>query len=213
MSLTKRARAMADGWRTMMAGAAAMATAPAAEALFHAGGKHVLSQPARDIVRSALERGSVQLIERGAPGMLARSPLGAAPALGVATAARVARSGLAVVGRQGGRSLARVAAVQVAGSMGRAAGVGLLIDGGAAAIEATMGVRAGAITKNEAIRHVATEAGTGALASAVGVGAAAAAIALTGGLAAPAVFAIGAGGAIVAKLGLRAVFSPRLRTA
>jgi hypothetical protein len=107
---------------------------------------------------------------------------------------------------------ARAAAVQGARAAGRqvlrgvaaSAGAGALVDGGWALVQAVRGVRAGHMTRRDAARHVAREAGTGAAATAAGTAAAAMLVAMTGGIATPAVFVVAAAASIGAKMGLDA---------
>ncbi len=107
---------------------------------------------------------------------------------------------------------ARAAAVQGARAAGRqllrgvaaSAGAGALVDGGWAFFQAVRGVRAGTMTRKDAARHVAREAGTGAAATAAGTAAAAVLVAVTGGIATPAVFVVAAAASIGAKMGLDA---------
>src|SRR5207247_1753203 len=85
----------------------------------------------------------------------------------------------------------------------KAAGIGFLIDGAFGAYEGITAHRRGEMTKEQAIAHTAKEASTGAVATGVGVLLAAGFVAVTGGAAAPVVFAVGASGAIGAKQILR----------
>ncbi|MGD0528716.1 MAG: hypothetical protein ABSE49_26505, partial [Polyangiaceae bacterium] len=85
-----------------------------------------------------------------------------------------------------------------------AAAMGAFVDGGWATVEAVKGVRAGEMTQKQAAVHVAREAGTGALATAAGTATAALLVAVTGGIAAPALFAVAAVTSIGAKMGLDA---------
>ena len=78
-----------------------------------------------------------------------------------------------------------------------------MVDGAFATVESVVRVRAGTMDKNEAVSHVVKEAATGAAATGAGVLLGAGLVALTGGVAAPVVFAVGALGSIGAKRALR----------
>ena len=101
----------------------------------------------------------------------------------------------------------RMAAKQVLKGAGKAAGIGFVIDGAVAGFEAIVALRNGSTDRKTAIRHVATEATTGAIATGTGVLIGASLVALTGGIAAPVVFAVGAVGSIGTKRLLRRYFS------
>jgi hypothetical protein len=176
-----------DAVRGAVAGSAGASVRAAAEALFDAGGKRVLPAVVQRAVRSAVERQASKLLT-GA-GLLETA----------STAGRlVERNTTRNVLLHGARAAGR----QVFRTVGAAAAVGALVDGGWATVEAVKGVRAGAMTEQEAVVHVAREAGTGALATAAGTAAAAFLVAMTGGIAAPALFAVAAVTSIGAKMGL-----------
>ena len=78
-----------------------------------------------------------------------------------------------------------------------------MIDGAVASFEAIVAVRNGSSDKKTAVKHVAKEATTGAIARGAGVLLGAGLVALTGGIAAPVVFAVGALGSIGTKRLLR----------
>jgi hypothetical protein len=80
----------------------------------------------------------------------------------------------------------------------------VLVDGGFALVHAVRRVRRGEMTKKEAALHVATEAGAGAAATAAGAAAAALVVAVTGGVAGPGVFFVGAATSLGARAGLDA---------
>jgi hypothetical protein len=63
-------------------------------------------------------------------------------------------------------------------------------------------VRDGSLTRRQATGHVVREVCTGAAATAAGAGAAALLVAVTGGVAAPALFVVGATASIGVKAGL-----------
>lgn len=95
--------------------------------------------------------------------------------------------------------VARSAARPVLRGASRAAAIGFVVDGAVAGIEAVIAVRNGTTDRDTAMRHVAKEAASGAVATGAGVLAGAALVALTGGIAAPVVFAVSAAGSIGAK--------------
>ena len=80
-----------------------------------------------------------------------------------------------------------------------------MLDGAVAGVEAIIAVRNGSTDKKSAVIHVAKEATTGAIATGAGVLLGAGLVALTGGIAAPVVFAVGALGSIGTKRLLRRV--------
>jgi hypothetical protein len=88
-----------------------------------------------------------------------------------------------------------------------------LIDGSWALVAAGRRIHAGTMNLREAAGHVAREAGTGAAATAAGMVAAALLVTFTGGVAAPAVFMVGATASLGAKMGLDAWLRPRVRAA
>jgi hypothetical protein len=118
---------------------------------------------------------------------------------GATTSARLLEGGAA---RAAAMQTARAAGRQILRNVGTAAGAGALIDGGWALVQAVGRVRAGTMTQREAARHVAREAATGAAATAAGTTAAVLLVALTGGVAAPAVFVVGAAASLGAKAAL-----------
>ena len=99
---------------------------------------------------------------------------------------------------------ARAAGRQVLRSVGhRGQAPGALLDAEAGrSIHAVGRVRDGSMTRGEAASLVAREATTGAAATAAGATAAVLLVALTGGVAAPAVFVVGAAASIGAKVTL-----------
>jgi hypothetical protein len=107
---------------------------------------------------------------------------------------------------------ARAAGKQILKGAGKAAGIGLVIDGALASVEAVSAVRGGAMDRKQAVTYVATEAATGAVATGAGVLLGAGLVALTGGIAAPVVFATSALGAIGAKRLLRRATTEPMRT-
>jgi len=176
-----------------IAAQAALGTQAAAQALYESGGKDLLAGAVQHAVRRACTRSAVDVVNVLAPTLLLDGVVGATavpPALRQLTASTVAAG------------TARAAGGQVLRGAARVGGVGLLIDGAFGAFTGLRAYRRGTMTGKQAALHTVTEAGTGAVSSATGVALAAGVIALTGALAAPAVMAIGAGGALMTKLGL-----------
>ncbi len=128
---------------------------------------------------------------------LAAKPFVFASAAPVTAAREVARSV--------GANAVRVAGKELLKGAGKAAGIGFLFDGAVAGFEAVVAVRNGSSDRASAVKHVAKEATTGAVATGAGVLLGAGLVALTGGVAAPVVFAVGAIGSIGAKQLLRRV--------
>jgi hypothetical protein len=187
--------------RANVAGAEAVAVRTAAEHLFEAGGKRLLAEGAQKAMRELAENSARAILGNFAPSALARVAGAAELTAGVmrSAATDLAKgAGMAVV-----REAGKTAAKEVLKGAGRAAGVGFVVDGVFGGVEAALAYRKGTMTSKEAAVHVSKEAGTGALATGAGVAVAAGVVALTGGLAAPVVFVIGAGAAIGAKQGLR----------
>jgi hypothetical protein len=185
-----------DAMRGGVAGAEAVASRAAAQAIFDAGGRKVLPGALQRAVRAAVERETSSLLTAG--GLLES----AAPSLAGASRAVDASAARVFAGHT-----LRAASRQVLRSVGAAAGAGALIDGGWALMHAVRRVRAGRMTRRDAVVHVAQEAGTGAAATAAGTAAAVTLMALTGGVAAPAAFLVGAATSMAAKAGLDAWFA------
>lgn len=182
-----------DALRGAVAGAQAVAARGAAHALFEAGGRKILPPSVQRAVRRAVERHASRLL----------------------AGAGIVESGAATVRMIEGRAAeasVQAAAGQTARAVGRqllrgtmaAASAGAVIDGGWALLQAVRGVRRGSMTQRQAVAHVAREAGTGAAATVAGAAAAALLVAVTGGVAAPAVFVVGAAASLGAKMGLDA---------
>lgn len=178
-----------DAVRGAVAGSGGASLRLAAQALFDAGGNRVLPLVVQRAVRSAVEREASRLLT--GTGLLQ-----GASAAGRLLDRNAARTVMIHGARAAGRQIAR--------SIGAAAAVGALVDGGWATVQAMRSVRAGSMTQREAVVHVAQEAGTGALATAAGTATAALLVAVTGGIAAPAVFAVAAAASLGAKMGLDA---------
>lgn len=188
-----------------LAGAEALARYDAAVVLYEAGGRHLLSQTARDTLRELLDRGVNALI--GSPVMdlaIAASANGARELSSAADTELMQASGTQIV-KQISRKTALAATKSVGAGMGRAAGVAMVVDGATSAVEAVRRYRQGEVTGLRAVGHVCRSASKGAVASAAGVGLAAAAVALTGGLGAPVVFGVGFLGTLGVRAGLDAV--------
>ena len=182
---------IAQAIRAAVAGGNAAKLIGSATAIFEAGGKHILSPASQSAVRAIAERGAVNALAVATGPLL---PPGLTPTKLIGSGARAAG---AVV--KGG---ARIAAREIAKGAGKAAGIGFVLDGAIAAVEGVRAMRAGTMDKDQAVKHVVTEAATGAVATGTGVLLGAGLVALTGGAAAPVVFAVGAIGAIGTKRAL-----------
>jgi len=179
-----------------VAGQGALGVQHAAQALYEAGGKRLLSDGVQAGVRRICTRGALDTITVLAPTLLVA---------GAAEAGMSATPGLRALTLSVGTAAtqtARAAGAQVLRGALRAGGVGLVLDGAFGAVAGLRAYRRGAMSGREVCVHTVTEAGTGAVSTATGVALAAGVIALTGALAAPTVLAIGAGGALATKLGL-----------
>lgn len=180
-----------------IAGQGALGVQHAAQALYEAGGKRLLHEGLQAGVQRLCTRGALDTITVLAPTLLVEGAAEAAAAavppglraLTVATGTAVAQT-------------ARAAGTQVLRGALRSGAVGLVIDGAVGAVSGLWAYRRGTMTGKQACMHTVTEAGTGAVSTATGVALAAGVIALTGGLAAPTVLALGAGGALATKVGL-----------
>ena len=187
-----------------IAGQAALGVQEAAQALYVAGGQRLLHAGVQAGVQRLCTRGALDTVTLLAPTLLIA---GAAEA---SSAAAVPSTLLAVASATA--QTARAAAGQVLRGALRAGGIGLVVDGAVGAVSGLWAYHRGAMTGKQACVHTATEAGTGAVSTATGVALAAGVIALTGGLAAPTVLAIGAGGALATKLGLTRLLQRRPAT-
>src|SRR5580698_4812001 len=177
-----------DAVRSAIAGSASSSLRGAAVALFEAGGRRVLPMAVQKAVRTAVEREASRVLT--GTGLLPQGVSAAGKLLEGNMARTVVMHGAKAAGRQVFRSLSA------------AAGAGALVDGGWALYQAVGQVRGGTMTRQEAARHVAREAGTGAASTVAGVAAATMLVAMTGGVAAPAVFLVGAAASLGAKAGL-----------
>jgi hypothetical protein len=208
---------IADSLRAAIAGGEAARALSASAALFEAGGRHVLSEGAKRAVREVAERGASRAIAMTtgpileSAAQLASKPLlamssKAGAALGVKSAAASGAANASKMVAAGvGKQAMRMAGTQILKGAGKAAGIGFVLDGAIAGVEAVVAVRNGSTDKRSAAIHVAKEATTGAIATGAGVLLGAGLVALTGGIAAPVVFAVGALGSIGAKRLLRRV--------
>jgi hypothetical protein len=203
-----------------VAGAGSVAVRLSAESLFEAGGKLLLAEGAKLALRQAVAGTARGLFHAAVPAGLgelahegvrrlttaaealsgAASGAGSGVALG---AAETASTSLASTGFVASRQLAMTASKQILKGAGKAAGVGLVVDGVFGGIQAASAYRKGEMTGRQAAVHVVREASTGAVATGFGVAVAAGLVAVTGGLGAPVVFAVGAGSSIGAKQLLR----------
>lgn len=175
----------------------------AAAALFSAGGRHVLSEGAKVAVRATAEAGANKMLGGGARGIVsfvAKRLSGGAVrgALGEAAGAAAASSAKELA-KSTTREVAKAAGKQVFRGVGRAAGLGFVLDGAIAGVEAVVAYRAGTVSREQAAKHVAKEATTGALATGAGVLLGAGLVALTGPVSVPTLVVVGAAGSLGAK--------------
>lgn len=207
MTKLERAENLADSLRAAIAGGGAARVLAASATLFEAGGKHVLSDATKSAVRTVAEKSAEKAISMAAgPLFEPVKALGAKPiALLKGNGGGIAKESTRAIGKQA----ATVAAKEVFKGAGRAAGIGFVIDGAVASIEAVSAVRNGSSDRKTAARYVAVEATTGAIATGAGVLLGAGLVAVTGGMAAPVVFAVGALGSIGTKRLLKKYFSAR----
>jgi hypothetical protein len=188
-----------DALRAAMAGTQGSLVTGAAHALYEAGGKAMLPVAMQRVVRGAVEGEASRML--AGVGLLAS---------GSAATARLMESGAV---RVVATRTAAAAGRQILRGVGAAALGGALVDGGWALAQAVRRMRRGTMTKQQAAVHVATEAGTGAAATAAGAAAAALLVVMTGGVAAPAVFVVGAAASMGAKAGLDAWLRARAKGA
>jgi hypothetical protein len=203
---------IADSLRAALAGGEAAKLVASSAALFEAGGKHVLSASTQKAVREVAQRGASRAIA------MATGPVleGAAELAGKPLAALGTKAGAAMglkssvaatatkeLAKGAGKEAIRAAGREVLKGAGKAAGIGFVLDGAVAGFEAVVAVRNGSSDKKTAAKYVAKEATTGAIATGAGVLLGAGLVALTGGIAAPVVFAVGAVGSIGTKRLLR----------
>ena len=160
----------------------------AAQALFEAGGREILPPSIQKAVRDVVE-GEASRVLAGV---------------------RLLEGGVARVATA---QTAGAAARQILRSVGVAAGAGVVVDGGWAIVQVLRRARRGPVSRGEALAYVAREAATGAAATAAGTAAGVLLVALTGGVAAPAVFLVGAATSVGAKAGLSSWLAARGRRA
>jgi hypothetical protein len=197
-SSTTKTRSFVDSVRGVISGSGAAKVLAASATLFEAGGKHVLPEATKAAVRGIAERSATRAIAiASGPLFEPVAMLGAKPAPAPAVSfARGAAKGIGV-------HATRLAAKEILKGAGKAAGLGFVLDGAIAGVEAIVAVRGGTCDGKTAVKHVAMEATTGAVATGAGVLLGAGLVALTGGLATPVVFAVGALGAVGTKTLLR----------
>ena len=197
---------MADSLRAAVAGGEAARLIASSAKLFEAGGKHVLSAGAQEVVKAAAERGATSAVLL-ATGPVLESAAGIARGMDAATTAlsvgAKTAKGAKTLAVGAGKQAFRIASKEVLKGAGKAAGIGFVIDGAVAGFEAVMAVKNGSSDRASAVKYVAKEATTGAIATGAGVLVGAGLVALTGGVAAPVVFAVGAVSSIGTKRLLR----------
>lgn len=197
---------MADSLRAAIAGGEAAKLLATSASLFEAGGKELLSASTQRAVRAVAEKSATgAILMATAPVLesasgLAKGMSGAKAALSLGSKAA---SGTRAVVMGTGKQAMRIASKEILKGAGKAAGIGFVLDGAVASFEAIMAVRNGSTDKASAVKYVAWEATTGAIATGAGVLLGASLVALTGGIAAPIVFAVGAIGSIGTKRLLR----------
>jgi hypothetical protein len=182
-------------------GRAAHVMSPSA-ALFEAGGRLVLDEGTKTLVRTAAQRGAEHAFGYAGGPLLGPATITRLPGM-LTTAVDVASTA--------GPLAVRAAAKEVLKGAGRASGFGFAIDGAIASVEALVAVRDGTMDRRGAALHAAREAATGAASTGAGVLLGAAVVALTGRVAAPVVFAVAAFGASGAKRLLRRLKTPTPR--
>lgn len=196
-----RATTLADyahSLRAAIAGGEAAKLLVSSAVLFEAGGKRVLSEGTRLAVREVAERGASRAIAMATSPILASAGSLAARPM-IALTGKAGASAATAMAKGASKHAMRLAGKQVLKGAGKAAGVGFVLDGAVATVEAIVAVRNGSTDRRSAAIHVAKEATTGAIATGAGVLLGAGIVALTGGLATPVVFAVGALGSIGTK--------------
>ena len=187
-------RNVGDMVGALIAGGRAAHVIGSSVTLFEAGGNVLLSEGTKTLLRNAAERGAENALGYAAGRVLGPATMAKMPNLLAAAADVAAASGPFAV---------RAAVKELLKGAGRAGGFGFVIDGTIASLEAVIAIRDRGVDRRSAVKHVAKEAVTGAASTGAGVLLAAGMVALTGGAAAPVVFAVGAGGALGAKRWLR----------
>lgn len=187
-------RSVGDAVGAMIAGGSAARVMSASAALFDAGGRALLDERTKRLVRNTAQRGAERAFGSAA-----------APLLGPATTARLpAMIAEAVEVASATRPLAvRAAANEVLKGAARAGGFGFAIDGAIATLEALSAVRDGSMDRRGAAMHIARRGFAGGASTGAGALLGVSVVALTGRVAAPVVFAVAAFGAMTAKRLLR----------
>lgn len=187
-------RSVGDAIAAMIAGGAAARIMSSSAALFDAGGRLLLDERTRQLVRTTAQRGAEHAFGYAA-----------GPLLGPATTARLPDmvTESVDVASAAGPFAVRAAAKEVLKGAGRAGGFGFVIDGAIATLEAVSAVRDGSMDRRGAAMHIAGKGVAGGASTGAGVLLGASVVALTGRVAAPVVFAIAAFGAMSAKRLLR----------
>ena len=194
---------MRDSLRGVIAGGGAADLFGASAAIFAAAGKDVLSASAQQAVRNVAER-----VAKGALASVTGPILASATRLaeGIRSAeAAVRADGPRSVVIGAGKLAVRGAGKEILKGAVKSASIGFMLDGAMATIDAVVAVRNGSSTTRSALKYVTKEAATGAIAAGAGVLLGASLVALTGGVAVPVVFAVGALGSIGAKRFLRRI--------
>jgi hypothetical protein len=192
-----------NGLRGQIAFAEAVALQLAAQTLFQEVGQHVLSEGARETIHAAVMEAAGKKLTHAAPELV---KLTTRRATAEVLPAAVSSAGKELA-QTASREVIKTAATQVLKGAGRAAGLGLLLDGGLATVEAIYGYSTGRLDGGAACVHVLREAGTGAAASAGGVLLGVGLVALTGGVALPVLATVTVTGSIGLKLSLRSLFT------
>jgi hypothetical protein len=183
-------RSVADALDAVIAGGRAAQIMSLSVSLFEAGGKSLLREGTRALVRSVAERRAQDAFGYAVGPLLGPTSLASTSSM-LSAAVDTAASAAPLA--------ARMAAKEVLKGAGRAGGFGLVVDGAVASLDAVVAIRDGSMDKKSASLHVMKEAATGALATGAGVLLGAGMVALTGGAAGTLVFAIGAFGAMGTK--------------
>lgn len=205
---------MADSLRAALAGGEAAKLVAASAALFEAGGRHVLSASTQRAVRELAQRGATRAISiatgpvlEGAANLAGKplSTLGTKAGAVMGLESTVAATATKELATGAAKQAMRIAGKAVLKGASKAAAIGFVLDGAVAGFEAVVAVRNGSTDRKTALKHVAKEATTGAVATGAGVLLGAGLVALTGGIGAPVIFAVGAIGSIGTKRLLRRV--------
>jgi hypothetical protein len=205
---------LTDSLRAALAGGEAAKLLASSITLFEAGGRHVLSASTQKAVRAVAERGATRAIAlatgpvfQGAAGLVSKplTSLGSKAGAVMGLESTVAATATRELAKGAGKQAMRMAGKAVLRGAGKAAGIGFVLDGAVASFEAVVAVRNGSSDRKTAVKHVMKEATTGAIATGAGVLLGAGLVALTGGIAAPVIFAVGAVGSMGTKQLLRRI--------